>query len=48
MKISLNWLKDYIDVNIDAKELADILTGIGLEVEGIEICTRRPQWVYHR
>ncbi len=36
MKISLNWLKDYIDVNIDAKELADILTGIGLEVEGIE------------
>lgn len=36
MKISLNWLKDYIDLNFDAKELADILTGIGLEVEGIE------------
>jgi len=36
MKISLNWLKEYIDINLDIKELADILTGIGLEVEGIE------------
>jgi phenylalanyl-tRNA synthetase beta chain len=36
MKISLNWLKDYIDVSLTAKELADILTDIGLEVEGTE------------
>jgi phenylalanyl-tRNA synthetase beta chain len=36
MKISLNWLKDYIDLNYNENELADILTGIGLEVEGIE------------
>jgi phenylalanyl-tRNA synthetase beta chain len=36
MKISLNWLKDYIDTTLSAKELADILTGIGLEVEGVE------------
>ena len=36
MKISLNWLKDYIDTNLSTKELADILTDIGLEVEGIE------------
>jgi len=36
MKISLNWLKDYIDTSLSARELADILTDIGLEVEGIE------------
>jgi phenylalanyl-tRNA synthetase beta chain len=36
MKISLNWLKEYIDISISNKELADILTAIGLEVEGIE------------
>jgi phenylalanyl-tRNA synthetase beta chain len=36
MKISLNWLKDYIDIHYNSKELADILTNIGLEVEGVE------------
>ena len=36
MKISLNWLKEYIDITHSPKELADILTAIGLEVEGIE------------
>jgi phenylalanyl-tRNA synthetase beta chain len=36
MKISYNWLKNYLPVDIPAKELADILTNIGLEVEGIE------------
>lgn len=36
MKISLNWLKEYIDISHTAQELADILTDIGLEVEGIE------------
>jgi phenylalanyl-tRNA synthetase beta chain len=36
MKISLNWLKEYIDINHSNKELADILTAIGLEVEGME------------
>ena len=36
MKISLNWLKEYIDISHSTKELADILTAIGLEVEGIE------------
>lgn len=36
MKISYNWLKHYIDLNIEPLELAKILTGIGLEVGGIE------------
>ena len=36
MKISLNWLKEYIDINMDPMELGEILTAIGLEVEGIE------------
>lgn len=36
MKISYNWLKNYIDLNIEIDELSQILTDIGLEVEGIE------------
>ena len=33
MKISLNWLKSYIDTSLIAEEIANILTHIGLEVE---------------
>jgi phenylalanyl-tRNA synthetase beta chain len=36
MKISYNWLKEYIDIDLPAEELADLLTDIGLEVEGVE------------
>lgn len=36
MKISLNWLKDYIDIPSTADELSEILTDLGLEVEGME------------
>ncbi|MBN2521267.1 MAG: phenylalanine--tRNA ligase subunit beta, partial [Bacteroidales bacterium] len=36
MKISYNWLKDYININLQPEELADILTNIGLEVESVE------------
>lgn len=36
MKISHNWLKNYIDLNLETEELSQILTDIGLEVEGIE------------
>ena len=35
MKFSLSWLKDHLDTNAPADEIADKLTGIGLEVEGI-------------
>jgi phenylalanyl-tRNA synthetase beta chain len=36
MKISYNWLKDYIQLHESAEELAELLTSGGLEVEGIE------------
>ncbi len=36
MKISLNWLKDYVSTNIAADELAHKLTMAGLEVEAVE------------
>ena len=36
MKISFNWLKDYINTDLDSKEVSEILTNIGLEVEGME------------
>ena len=37
MKLSYSWLRQYIDLNMDAEELSTILTDIGLEVEGIEM-----------
>ncbi|MCX6223885.1 MAG: phenylalanine--tRNA ligase subunit beta [Bacteroidia bacterium] len=36
MKISYNWLRSYIDVGLTKEETAEILTSIGLEVEGQE------------
>lgn len=36
MKISYNWLRDYIDTDLTPGEIAKILTNTGLEVEGIE------------
>lgn len=36
MKISLKWLKQYVDFNITPEELADKLTKVGLEVESID------------
>src|SRR5690606_40886575 len=36
MKISNNWLKDYIKTELKPEKTADYLTDIGLEVEGIE------------
>lgn len=36
MKISYNWLRRYIDTNISVLEVENILTAIGLEVEGVE------------
>ena len=36
MKISYKWLQDYLRIDISVKEVADLLTDIGLEVEGIE------------
>lgn len=36
MNISYNWLKDYINIDIELDKLSQILTDIGLEVEGVE------------
>ncbi len=36
MKISFNWLKEYINTDLDAKTVSEILTDIGLEVEKVE------------
>lgn len=35
MKVSYNWLKQYINLDIDPEQLSEVLTNIGLEVEGI-------------
>jgi len=37
MKVPLNWLKDYVDIDLSLIELADVLTMAGLEVEGIQL-----------
>ena len=35
MKVSLNWLKDFVDIDVDVKTLADKLVSAGFEVEEI-------------
>ena len=36
MNISYKWLREYIDTTLNAQEVADALTSIGLEVDGVE------------
>ena len=36
MKVSYNWLKNYIDFDLSVTELAKVLTDTGLEVEGVK------------
>ncbi len=56
MKVTYNWLRDFVDIKITPQELADRLTMAGLEVvslenrEGdfvfeIEITSNRPDWL---
>ena len=40
MKISYSWLKEYLKIDLDPKEVSTILTDIGLEVEGTETFER--------
>ena len=37
MKISYNWLKQFLQVDWEAEKTGELLTDLGLEVEGIEI-----------
>jgi phenylalanyl-tRNA synthetase beta chain len=56
VKVSYDWLKDFVDLKISPKELADKLTMAGLEVVSleeksgdsvleIEITSNRPDWL---
>ncbi len=56
MKVSYNWLKEYINFKTGPKELADKLTMAGIEVKGIEgkagdsiyeieVTSNRPDWL---
>jgi phenylalanyl-tRNA synthetase beta chain len=36
MRLSLNWLADFVELTVDAQALAEKLTMAGLEVEGVE------------
>ena len=36
MKISYNWLKQYIDTDLDSQEVSNLLTNCGLEVESVD------------
>ena len=56
MRVSYNWLRDYVDINISAQKLAQVLTMAGLTVDSIEkklgdsvldieITSNRPDWL---
>ena len=36
MKVSLNWLKEHVDIELSPEDLGHLLTMAGLEVEGLE------------
>ncbi len=36
MKVSINWLRDYVDIDLSAEKVAEILMNLGLPCEGIE------------
>ena len=45
MKVSLNWLKDYVDVNVDTKTFADVLTATGTKAEGFEVLYKQAHYL---
>ena len=36
MKLSYTWLKDYLKCELDPRQIADAMTSIGIEVDGVE------------
>src|ERR1700758_5762142 len=58
MKLSAHWIRDFVDLTVDDRRLAEDLTDVGLGVEGIlgsgvdtvfdmEIGTNRPDAMNH-
>jgi phenylalanyl-tRNA synthetase beta chain len=58
MKLSANWVRDFVDLKVDDRQLAEDLTSVGIGVEGIsgdgestvfeaEITTNRPDEMNH-
>ena len=58
MKLSAQWIRDFIDLTVDDRRLAEDLTNVGISVEGIsgtgadtvfemEIGTNRPDAMNH-
>ena len=58
MKLSSNWIRDFVDLSVDDRRLAEDLTNVGISVEGIsgsgadtvfemEIGTNRPDAMNH-
>ena len=58
MKLSANWIRDFVDLTVDSHRLAEDLTNVGIAVEGIsgtgadtvfemEIGTNRPDAMNH-
>lgn len=58
MRISYNWLKDYIDIKLPVEKVAETLTMAGLTVDAIhhitddavfeiEVTANRPDWLSH-
>ena len=58
MKISLNWLKEFVDIPVDAQDLGKEITSVGLAVESVEshgndtifeldVTTNRPDCMNH-
>lgn len=42
MKVSYNWLRNYLDTDVSVNEIENILTSIGLEVESVELTEEVP------
>lgn len=42
MKVTLNWLREFVDIKLSMEELASRLTVAGLEVEGVEQQGKEP------
>ena len=36
MKLSYNWLKDYLKCDLSPQQIAEVMTSIGIEVDGVE------------